>query len=49
METVDMKVNVASSRWSLAKHHVRIYVVSKSKNSEILSHKHIAVSNTVTK
>ena len=36
METVDMEVNVASSRWSLAKHHVRIHVVSKSKNSEIL-------------
>ena len=36
METVDMKVNVASSRWSLAKHHVRIHVISKSKNSEIL-------------
>ena len=31
METVDMKVNVASSRRSLQKHHVRIHVVSKSK------------------
>ena len=36
METVDMEVNVASSRWLLAKYRVRIHVVSKSKNSEIL-------------
>ena len=29
METVDMEVNVASSRWSWAKHHIRIHVHGK--------------------
>ena len=51
METVDMKVNVASSRWLLAKYHIRIHVVSKSKIVRFcdINLYYVAISNTVTK